>query len=125
MQTSTLSLIVASVAITAVAQVLLKIGMSQTSVGGASHARAWGRLVRLLVSSPWVVSGMCLYVLGAVVWLLVLAEVELSFAYPFVGMGFVMTLLLSWWLLKDTMSVQRVVGTLLISAGVVLVAKGG
>jgi drug/metabolite transporter (DMT)-like permease len=125
MQTSTLSLIVASVAMTAVAQVLLKIGMSQTSVGGASQSRAWGRLARLLVSSPWVVSGLCLYVLGAVVWLLVLAEVELSFAYPFVGMGFVMTLLLSWWLLKDTMSVQRVVGTLLISAGVVLVAKGG
>jgi len=125
MQPSTLLLIVGSVTMTAVAQVLLKIGMSRANIRAASQARAWGSLARQLVSNTWVVCGLSLYGLGAVVWLLVLAEVELSFAYPFVGMGFIITMLLSWWLLKDAMSLQRVVGTLLISAGVVLVAQGG
>ncbi len=125
MQSSTLLLIVGSVTMTAVAQVLLKIGMSRANIRAASQARAWGSLACQLVSNAWVVCGLSLYGLGAVVWLLVLAEVELSFAYPFVGMGFIITMLLSWWLLKDAMSLQRVVGTLLISAGVVLVAQGG
>lgn len=125
MQPSTFLLIVGSVSMTALAQVLLKIGMSHPRLQGASKSRAWGGFARQLISSPWVVGGLSLYALGAVVWLLVLAEVELSFAYPFVGMGFIITMLLSWWLLDDAMNVQRVVGTSLISVGVVLVAWGG
>ncbi len=125
MQLSTFLLIVGSVSMTALAQVLLKIGMSHPRLQVASKSRGWGGFARQLISNPWVVGGLSLYALGAVVWLLVLAEVELSFAYPFVGMGFILTMLLSWWLLDDAMNVQRVVGTSLISAGVVLVAWGG
>lgn len=125
MTLSTLLLITGSVVMTAVAQVLLKIGMNRASVQAVHNSGAWVRLAGQLISNPWVVLGLSLYGLGAVVWLLVLAEVELSLAYPFVGMGFIITMLLSWWLLNDAMNLQRVAGTLLISAGVVLVARGG
>jgi drug/metabolite transporter (DMT)-like permease len=66
---------------------------------------------------------MCLYVGGALVWLVVLTRVEVSLAYPFVAMGFVLTLILGWWLQGDSIGLMRVAGTLLIAAGVVLVAR--
>jgi drug/metabolite transporter (DMT)-like permease len=125
MPTATLLLIVTSVVLTASAQLLLKIGMSHAGIKSRLDERAWGSLGRQVVANPWVVSGLAMYVLGAALWLLVLAKVQLSFAYPFVGLGFIVTMLLGWRLLGDAMSVQRVAGTLLISAGVVLVASGG
>jgi len=58
-----------------------------------------------------------------VVWLLVLARVPVSQAYPFVGLGFVLVMLLGWALQGDVISPARLLGTLLISVGVVLVAR--
>lgn len=125
MNFGTLFLILGSVAMATSAQFLLKVGMSHAAVRSAVEGRHWANLVQQLAVNPWVVTGLTLYVLGAAVWLLVLAKVELSFAYPFVGLGFVVTMLVGWCFLNDAMNVQRVVGTLMITAGVVLVARGG
>ncbi|WP_295640415.1 EamA family transporter [uncultured Methylibium sp.] len=125
MRLDTLLLILGSVLMATTAQLLLKIGMSDAGVRAAVEGRQWGSLATQLIVNHWVVVGLSLYVLGALLWLLVLAKVELSFAYPFVGLGFVVTMLLGWGFMGDTLGVQRVVGTLLITLGVVLVARGG
>lgn len=125
MRLTTLLLILSSVAMATTAQLLLKIGMSDAGVRADIDGRRWGGVALHLTQNPWVVSGLALYVMGALVWLLVLAKVELSFAYPFVGLGFIITMVFGWWFLGDALSVERVVGTLLIVGGVVLVARGG
>jgi len=125
MSLSTLFLILGSVAMATTAQLLLKVGMSDAGVRALIDGRRWGGVALNLTQNPWVVAGLSLYILGAVVWLLVLARVELSFAYPFVGLGFIITMLFGWWFLGDALSMQRVLGTLLIAGGVVLVARGG
>lgn len=125
MRLSTLFLIIGSVGMATTAQLLLKIGMSDAAVQASIEARRWGAVVLDLVHNAWVVGGLMLYTLGALVWLLVLARVELSFAYPFVGLGFIVTMLFGWLFLGDALGVQRVAGTLLIASGVVLVARGG
>jgi len=125
MRLGTLFLILGSVAMATSAQLLLKIGMSHAGIKAAVEDRQWGGLLVQLSANPWVIAGLSLYVMGAVVWLLVLAKVELSFAYPFVGIGFIIVMLLGWWFMDDALNVQRVVGTLLITAGVILVARGG
>jgi len=125
MHLSTLFLILGSVAMATTAQLLLKIGMSDAGVRASIDGHRWGGAALQLTQNAWVVSGLSLYILGAVVWLLVLARVELSFAYPFVGLGFIITMFFGWWFLGDALSAQRVLGTLLIAGGVVLVARGG
>lgn len=125
MRLSTLLLILGSVAMATTAQVLLKIGMSSAGIQNEIMQRRWLELSLQLAHNPWVVGGLLLYTLGAVVWLLVLARVELSLAYPFVGIGFILTMLYGWWFLGDDLSPARVAGTLLIATGVVLVARGG
>lgn len=125
MRLGTLALILASVGMATTAQLLLKIGMGDATLRQLIEARRWGGLAAELLQNAWVVIGLALYACGALVWLLVLAREELSFAYPFVGIGFIFTMLFGWWIMGDALSVQRLVGTLLIAAGVVLVARGG
>lgn len=125
MHTSTFLLIIGSVAMSAFAQILLKTGMSDLHIGASLAARRWGELALQVGTNHWVVLGLALYFLSAVVWLGVLARVEVSFAYPFVGIGFIFTMLLGWLLMGDTINLQRAAGTLMIAGGVVLIARGG
>lgn len=116
------AIILLSVAITAAAQLVLKAGMTNPAVRQLTDQGFSGRLLAILVD-PYVFSGLFLYFGAAMLWLFVLARFEVSFAYPFVALGFVITALAGWLLFDDTMSTSRALGTLLICAGVVLVAR--
>jgi multidrug transporter EmrE-like cation transporter len=113
-------LILASVTLSALAQLALKMGTS-----AAADARATGAAGEFsgLVQSPMVIVGLGLYGIGALMWLFVLGRAPLSLAYPFVGMGFILTMLAGTLFLGEQLSVARVGGTLLIAAGCVLVAR--
>jgi uncharacterized membrane protein len=52
-----------------------------------------------------------------------LKQFELSKAYPFMSLSFVCVLVLSYWIFKETVSTQKIVGSLLIIAGIYLVSK--
>jgi multidrug transporter EmrE-like cation transporter len=117
-------LILASVSLSALAQIVLKAGMSTPSVVGAMHNAAARDFVFEVATNPRVVGGLTLYFASAALWLLVLARMPVSAAYPFVGLGFVMTLLLGWLFLDETVNAVRLGGTLLVALGVVLIARG-
>lgn len=117
-----LLLLIASVCLSSTAQIVLKTGMSRPSVTMAinSGSRVNAALAALL--NIWVIGGLGLYFWAAVVWLFVLARIEVSMAYPFVGLGFILTMIMGKFVMGDSVTVTRVVGTLLISVGVVLVS---
>ena len=117
-----LGLIFCSVALSAFAQLFLKLGMSsagiqQTLDQGHPLQSAWA-----IATNLQVVAGLGLYALGAVLWLLVLARVDVSYAYPFVGIGFIFTMVLGWWVLGEPLGFVRLAGTLLVVGGVWLVS---
>lgn len=123
MTRSVFGLILVNVLLTSLAQVILRAGMSADAVQaslsqGARWSTAWA-----VGSNPLVIGGLAMYFASAVIWLLVLARVEVSLAYPFVGLGFVVTMLLGWWLQGDTISLMRIGGTLLIAVGVAVLAR--
>lgn len=117
-------LILLSVAISACAQIALKAGMAsphaQRMLAGSPGLP--GLVLAML--SPMVIVGLALYFASAAVWLLVLSRVEVSFAYPFVALGFVFTAVLGRVVFGDAMSAAKIVGTLLIMGGVVVMARG-
>jgi multidrug transporter EmrE-like cation transporter len=120
---STLLLIVANVAMTSFAQIVLKAGMGAPEVVRALAGEARLSAILAVLLQPWIVVGLVLYGGAALVWLLVLSRVEVSLAYPFVGLGFVVTMVLAWALLGESVSLARVAGTLMIAAGIVVLAK--
>ncbi len=122
MKWHTLALIMLSVSLSALAQIVLKYGMSSVQ---AQRALVDSKLsgLAIIATSPHVLSGFALYGLGAVLWLGVLARIEVSQAYPFVGLGFLMTMAFAIAFLGEAFSIPRLAGSLLITAGVVLVAR--
>jgi len=119
-----LTLIFISVTISAVAQITLKQGMSSNSVQQGLTG-GWLDIVIAVASSFYVWLGLMLYALGAVLWLGVLARVDVSIAYPFVGLGFILTALFGVFLLGESFSVIRFVGTCLVVLGIILVTYQG
>ena len=117
-----LGLILASVACSAVAQLLLKLGMVNAAYARAAAAQDWAGMAAAALLNPLVVGGLSLYFAGAVVWLVVLGKADLSYAYPFVGLGFILSLALGFFVLHEPVTPARLAGTVLIALGAVLVA---
>lgn len=118
-----LLLVVASVALSSVAQIALKMGMSRGSVQEAQGAGGSFGLILNALAEPFVLGGLACYGFGALLWLFVLAKLDVSMAYPFVGLGFILTMILGAMVLNEQVGALRILGTVLVVAGVVLVAK--
>lgn len=118
-----LSLLVMSVSLSAIAQISLKHGMSNPKVTHLLDSGATGEVLGAILKSPYVVGGLALYGIGAVVWLFVLARLDVTTAYPFVGLGFILTMILGTLFLGEALTPSKVVGTLLVTAGVIFVAR--
>lgn len=116
-------LILVSVALSAIAQILLKIGISSTSGQNNLAINGWLLAGIKVLINPTVIAGLLLYGFGAILWLAVLARLDVSQAYPFVGLGFIFTMMLGYLVLGEPVGFQRIVGTMLIAAGVVFVAR--
>lgn len=111
-----------SVSLTALAQLLLKQGMMQPALQRPhdSLSLAWSAALE-----PRLLGGLMLYGASAVLWALVLSRLDLSLAYPFVGVAAVLVMLLSWFVLGETITLTRIAGALLVIIGVTLVARSG
>ena len=114
-----LLLILLSVALSSSAQLVLKLGIGS---GAAPHDGEVAELVSLL-TNPAVLCGLLMYGLAAIVWLFVLARAPLSLAYPFVGLGFIVTMVAGYAVLGEALTAARLFGTVLIAVGCVLVAR--
>ena len=118
MTAAKLAVLLTAVALAAAGQLMLKRGMSEAQ----QNARRTGHA--LLVSalqSPWVIGGLAIFVASAAAWLITLAHVPLSVAYPFNAAGYVAILAASSLVLHERTSVWTWVGTLLVGSGLVLV----
>lgn len=72
-----------------------------------------------------VLLGFALILGAAILWLVVISRVNLSLAYPILALGYVVTVIASWLLLSEPLTWQKLVGSLVICAGVALVSWSG
>jgi drug/metabolite transporter (DMT)-like permease len=113
-----LAVLLTAVALAAAGQLILKRGMSEVQ---QSSRRTGHPLLLLAIQSPWVIGGLAIFAASAVAWLVTLAHVPLSVAYPFNAAGYVAILAASSFVLHERTSVWTWVGTLLVGTGLVLV----
>lgn len=114
-------LVFISVSISALAQTAFKIGVSRVPI--TPDMGVLQKAAGFLLSS-YVIGGLVLYGIGTVLWLFALKQLDLSLAYPFVAMSFVMVMLSGMILLGEPFQTSRVVGIALIIAGLLVMARG-
>ena len=114
--------ILVSVLAGAVGQIMLKKGMSSMGPLTLSVSEL-GSILWRIATNPFVIIGLAIYVSGTVFWLVALSRVELSYAYPFASLSYVVMLVASWLLFREDISAMRLLGTLVVGLGVFLISR--
>lgn len=104
-------------------QLLLKFGMR--NLGGFSlETLTHDPLVILrIVFNPLIFSGLVLYVVNVFLWLDVISRADLSYVYPFLSLSYAAVVIASWLILGERMSLERLVGVAVVTAGVYLISR--
>jgi drug/metabolite transporter (DMT)-like permease len=74
-----------------------------------------------MVFQKHVFIGLFLYGMSSILWMVALSRGELSYLYPLIGAGYIITSLLAWFFFKENLTWIRFLGIFLISSGVFLV----
>lgn len=117
-----LALILLDVALNVVGQLLLKYGMSQLGNFSLAFTALPPVFLKAATNLP-VLLGLFCYGLGFLVWLIVLAKADVSYAYPLISLGYVFTAILARVLIGEAVTLTRMTGILVICLGVFLVAR--
>jgi drug/metabolite transporter (DMT)-like permease len=67
--------------------------------------------------------GIVITVLAALVWILVVSKMQISYLYPFIALSYVLVALFSMIFFKEDVTALRWIGIVVICAGVFLVAR--
>jgi multidrug transporter EmrE-like cation transporter len=122
--TNSVLLILLSISIAVGGQVLLKIGINRVGISDFSSMKVILNLFSGVIKSPLILTGLFLYFIAAAIWIIVLSTVDLSFAYPFLGLSYVIVLVLSKFILKEDVNPVRWIGAFIITVGVVVISRG-
>lgn len=118
--TSTWLALTIAVALNAAANILIKAGAMGAQQGPWTR-QAWG-----LATDPWILGGIASFAMALAFYAYALTDLDLSVAYPIMtSLGIVAVYLWSITFFDESTEVAKVAGTLLVLAGVVLLAKGG
>lgn len=116
------ALILLGVMLNASAQLLLKGGMSQIGHFDFTLANAIPIGMKVAANPP-IITGLFMYVMSVVVWLLVLSRVQVSFAYPMLSIGYIVNALAAYYFFGEPLTSIRMLGIFIIIGGVYLVAQ--
>lgn len=115
-------LILFTVLANAVAQIMLKKGMisiAATSMDG----NVVGDFLTRTIFNPFVFFGVCMYVAAMLAHLVVLSKIDVSLAYPFLSLAYVVVAAYAYFFFQENVSGLRMAGIALICFGTVLIAQ--
>ncbi|MFC2146244.1 EamA family transporter [Acidobacteriota bacterium] len=113
--------IVVTILFTVYAQIVMKWRMS---LKGELPQDFINKILFLLNSfrDPWVVSCYFSGLIAALAWMAAMTKFDLSFAYPFISLTFVLVLIFSGILLGEPIGLKKIIGLLIIIAGLIVTA---
>ncbi len=110
-------ILIIAVLLSVVGQLFLKAGMNKAEI---EHIKLI-ELGKKMLFNYFVMSGLLLYVASTLLWIIVLSDFELSYAYPMVSAGYFFVTLASVFVFKEEVSVDRWISVFVIIFGVILI----
>ena len=115
--------VLTTVVLTVYGQLVFKWRIDEAgAVPGGSSERL--EYVARLAVNPWMISVILATLAASVAYGAALTRFDLSFAYPFMALSFVFVLLLSGWLFQESVTTLKVLGVVLIVAGIAIGSQG-
>jgi multidrug transporter EmrE-like cation transporter len=116
------ALILTGVLLNAVAQLLLKAGVTRVGEFQFSLDNAVPIGIKLATQLP-IIGGLACYGISVVVWIMALSRVPVSVAYPMLSIGYIVNAFAAYWLFGESLNAQKLIGIGVIVVGVYLVAR--
>ena len=112
--------IISSVLLNAFAQILLKAGMKQ--FGNIDLKNNIMNTCISIAFNPYIISGFIAYGVSILLWLWVLSKVDVSLAYPFQALGYIVVTILAWIIFQENISYIRIIALIFITIGLIILA---
>ena len=115
--------IVGTVLFTVYGQIVLKWRVAKVGALPAVFSHKMFFLLSM-IWDPWVLSCIVAGFFAFLCWMAALTEFELSYAYPFMSLSFLLVLILSAIVFQEPLTVSKVVGVGLVVAGIIIGSRG-
>lgn len=80
-------------------------------------------LLLSLITNSYLILGIVCYVLGMIIWMIILSKFEVSLVYPMVSISYIFTALLAYFAFNEPLTLNKIVGILVICLGVYIVTR--
>lgn len=111
-------LILINISLLVIGQLFWKYGITQTG-----FQLTFENIIKILMNK-YIIFGMIAYVIATFIWLYVLSKRDVSSVYPLQSLCYLVMLIAGILIFKETVTMNRWIGVLLIVAGAFLVNKG-
>lgn len=97
----------------------------QVSLAGDLPDSFSGKLmfVAKLFTNPWVVSSIASTLLAGISWMFAMTKFEISYAFPWTALNFVLMLILGTLLFNESVNSAKIIGTCFVMLGIFIVAR--
>lgn len=115
--------ILCTVLLTAYGQIVIKWQVLEAGPFPSDGTEKVWFLLRLLLN-PWVVSAFLAGLLASISWMAAMTKLQLSHAYPFMSLAFVLIMLLSGPLFNEPITSPKIAGVILVMLGLAIGSQG-
>jgi drug/metabolite transporter (DMT)-like permease len=98
----------------AVGELLWKTGLKQENMSSIKQ------IIHLLLNK-YIMGGIAIYIISSFLWFSILKKFDLTKVYPLQGMTYIVVLFLGYLILKEPITKNTVIGTLVIVVGIFII----
>lgn len=113
-------IIICSVLLNAFAQLLIRKGM--LTIGKLSFTNFVENLLPI-ITNFWLWGAIVSFAGSIILWTIALSRCEVSYAYPFNAIGYVIVAILGYVLFDEHINLVRIIGIIVICIGVIIISK--
>jgi multidrug transporter EmrE-like cation transporter len=98
----------------------------QVSNAGEPPSDIIGKISYLvgLLTNPYVLSGVASTFLAGISWMLAMTKFDISYAYPFVSLNYILILIAGFFLFNEPINLTKIAGSGLVIIGIIIISKG-
>jgi len=112
-----------TILLTVYGQIIIKWQVSKMGTFPEEATEKGWFLVGMMLN-PWVLSCLAAAFLAFLMWVAALSKFELSYAYPFMSLSFVLVLILSGVLFHEGLTLSKIMGVACIIVGIIIGSRG-
>lgn len=116
-------MVMGTIVLTTYGQLILKWQVTLIASTPFAFATNWPPVLQLLLR-PWVISAFAAAFGASLCWMLALSRLQLSKAYPFMALNFVVVSVMAVPLFGEIMTLSKIAGLLIIVIGLIVLSQG-